>query len=228
MASSSLMERLKVETADLHRRTESTTFQRMLFAGEVSRSMFVRYLVGLYGMHSALEDHLLRATWRVPEMATILTTAHFHATRLRKDLEFFGVAPRQGREFPSVSDYVARLERESESCPVALLGAHYVFEGSANGGRILAPRVRRALRLTGVEGSESLDPHGEKQREIWLDYRRRVDECAPAVLSAEAVLAMARDTFLAVEALCLDLLPGAIDPVRARANVSVHGMPASH
>lgn len=58
---------------------------------------------------------------------------------------------------PAASKLADSNTRTIADCPAAILGYHYVLEGSNNGGRYIARPIRRVLGL-GDEGTSSSTP----------------------------------------------------------------------
>jgi heme oxygenase len=72
-----------------------------------------------------------------------------------------------------------------------------VLEGSTNGGRFLARALRKSWNLDG-EGLSYFDPYGEEQPQKWAAFRRDMDEASFEADQEEAIIEMAKATFLAI------------------------------
>lgn len=123
---------LREQTADVHRRVEDAVD----LPGSVrSRDDYVALLGRLYDLHAPLERRLALRAWSPcwDELGIALET-HRRTHLLEDDLDRLG-APAVARDVP-----VPPLEAFGEA-----LGCLYVLEGSAIGGRVLAPALRAAV-----------------------------------------------------------------------------------
>lgn len=158
---------LRDSTADLHQAAEQSAFQQALVRGVLPREMYVKWLGQMLHLHRALETALRSAMSGGGPVARVVHEWQFQEPRLLEDLKFFGAAEPSGA-LPSVREF-ARWIGVADG--VELLGAHYVLEGSKNGGRYIAKGVRRAFALAGDDGVRHLDPYGEAQRERWTEFK---------------------------------------------------------
>jgi heme oxygenase len=177
---------LRDSTADLHQAAEQSAFQQALVRGVLPREQYVNWLGQMLHLHRALETALRSAQSTGGPVARVVHAWQFQEPRLLEDLKFFG-AGEPGEALPSVREF-ARWASVADG--VELLGAHYVLEGSKNGGRYIAKGVRRAYALASDDGARHLDPYGEAQRERWAEFK--------AAMSAEQF--SAGDTARMVEA----------------------------
>src|SRR5690606_3067303 len=119
----------------------------------------------------------------------------FKEEHLVKDLVFFGRDPQAPRVVPSSSEMVEWIGKTAQASPVALLGIHYVLEGSTNGARFLAKGVRRAYALEGLDGTAYLDPYGDQQRALWGQFKERMAAQPLTNEEADAIVDAAKQTF---------------------------------
>lgn len=192
-----VMDVLREATWDLHQQAERSAFQQALLAGRVDRSTYAAWLGQMLLVHEALERHLRHLRGQMPETAAVVAEYQFQEGYLRGDLEYLGVAERP-EPLPATQAFTAYIERLAREQPVALLGVHYVLEGSNNGSRFLARSISAALGLTDGQGTQFLDPYGAAQRERWQAFREGMNGLRLAPDQREAMVEAAKQTFLAV------------------------------
>ncbi|NUP88373.1 MAG: biliverdin-producing heme oxygenase [Candidatus Sumerlaeia bacterium] len=201
---SGLPDRLREETRPHHDAAERHPLQAALARGTLPLETYVAHLEQLLLIHARLESWLLSESSREPRLLSVADPAHFQEANLRADLRHFG-----GAESPSPTPATRRLldhiDQVAASCPIGLLGFHYVLEGSKNGGRFIAIAVRRAYHLEGA-GTAYLDPHGEQQRPLWQAHRQRLGAIAVTPAEADVIIDSAKALFVAIAATGDDLL----------------------
>jgi len=131
---SSIMQRLKAETSDLHSHAESRALQKAIATGDVDREAFSAYLGQLYQVHQSLESALEESREVHPAIRALATADRMRVPDLDRDLAFFGLDRDQIATGGAARRLSARIQEIKTLDPVALLGALYVFEGSTNGG----------------------------------------------------------------------------------------------
>ena len=155
----SLAERLRQSTKERHDAVERVALFRALRAGELPRTSLVSYLRGLTIVHAGLETALSRrfgasyGPWRAGST---------RVDDLMATLEAAGATgmPDVPRAVDAALAWADTVMLESERGP-ALLGMHYVLEGSQLGGHVLRDRVAGALgvapeRVTYYRGDAAL------------------------------------------------------------------------
>ncbi len=122
---------LREHTAALHREVEDAVD---LPAAVRDRADYLRLLQRLLDLHLPLEQRLDDDAWSARWVALdVDLEAHRRAPLLQDDLRGLGLAPVAGRApVPPVTSFAGAL------------GAWYVLEGSAVGGRVLLPALRAA------------------------------------------------------------------------------------
>jgi heme oxygenase len=202
-----IMTRLREETAAAHKHAETRPLQRDLFRGQLPRAAYVRFLQQRLHVHQALEAHLSALAARDDRARSIVNPRQFQAEHARSDLARLG-APLECAALPATRAWVRELDEWAAQRPIALLGAHYVLEGSKNGGRFLAPRVQSAYALT-ADQTSYLDPHGEQQRPLWTAFKQAMDAADFGSEEIDLLVAAARQTFARASALDDDVYSGA-------------------
>jgi heme oxygenase len=209
-APAGLMDRLRAETRAQHEHAESRPLEQALICGTLPRALFVRMLAQRLLIHQALEKRLLALRGVRPELAGVIREELFQEANLRADLADFGANIADYAPLPATAQLLALIERFAGQRPEALLGVLYVFEGSKNGARIIARRLR-SVYLPEGGGMRYLDPHGDAQRALWLDFRQRMDACAFAAGVQDELVRAAQQTFECISALDDALFTGAAD-----------------
>lgn len=203
-----VMARLKQETAEHHARAEGKALQQRMLKGTLSRGEYAAWLGQMLLVHRALEAAVERAR-PGHEALRAVTPEQVHSSRIEEDLRALGVNPsevRPGRATGALIDRIGVFGAESSA---AVLGLHYVLEGSMNGNVYLARAVRRGLGLTPGTGDRYLDPYGEGQRGKWMAFREAVDACAWTVAEADAAVEGAKAMFDGIAEVCEELMPSA-------------------
>jgi heme oxygenase len=187
-----IMDRLKHETAEHHARAEGKDLQRSMIRGQLTRERYAAFLAQMLHVHLALEDAINSARARDARVGVVPAEQH-HSGRIREDLRFYA-APESVPALPATHALISRIRDIAAADPMAVLGLHYVLEGSMNGNRYIAMALRRAFGLSPGQGDRYLDPYGEQQRPKWIAFRAEVDrlpwsesEAAAAVEAAKAM-----------------------------------------
>ena len=194
---SSIMKRLKDETRDLHSHAESRALQQKIASGEVDRASFSDYLGQLYHVHRALETALAKGRDTHPAIEAVATDDRMRMPDLDRDLAFHGLDGGTIEAGEAATRFRSRIEESAASNPTALLGALYVLEGSTNGGRFLARSLRKSWGLD-VDGLSYFDPYGDEQPHRWAAFKHDMDQASFETSEEEAIIEMAKATFLAI------------------------------
>ncbi len=175
---------LKLLSADLHKRAESTAFIQKLLRCKAGRENYLTYLRALSIVHAVLErsvstsEHgLLKNIWR-EEMRKL--------PLLERDIEIIGQGHSKDLTAPilaalKVAENIRSLSLQNTN---RLVGYLYVLEGSTNGGTHIYPRVTQAFGLSGDAGVKYLKNYGEAQPKSWQRFKERLN----AVVLNEKVL----------------------------------------
>lgn len=201
------MDRLRVETLAEHKAAESHPLQRALAQGTLPRDLFARHLFQLRHVHAALDAALQRLAPTNAAVAKVLRPEHLQTPYLDEDLAFFGVSAQDGVALGATAALLAAIERTTEADPVAILGFHYVLEGSNNGSKFLARVVQRAYGLTpGAAGTRYMDPYGDRQRDVWAQFKADMNSVGFTNAEGDTLVAAARIMFGAISSIGDDLL----------------------
>ena len=204
--SAPIMQQLREDTHALHRLAEGQEFQMQLMRGRLPQQLFVAYLEQLFLIHQQLESSLITLAESLPAVGHVVRPDYYHELRLRRDLQFFGSRPDHVQPLPSTTRFLAQLNDCADHEPVTLLGVHYVLEGSKNGGRFQAVKVRDAYALPDETGTEYLDPYGDQQPILWAQYKAAMNEVSLSQAERESIVAGAKETFWAFVDMCQELM----------------------
>ncbi len=203
---STVSDRLKEATAELHRTAERHAFQERLASGDFSREDYVRYLGQFLLVHRRLESHLRSSN--VPVFRTVIRDYQYQERYILDDLAFFGVDVSQITALPATASLLDEIDRAAAEHPIGLLGYHYVLEGSNNGSRFIAASLRKVWSLPDNRGTRYLDPYGDLQKTRWRAFR---EDLAAAQLTDEEqnqIISAAKSMFVAIIAIFDDLTAG--------------------
>jgi heme oxygenase len=202
VAHGSVMTRLREETAAQHAHAESRPLEQALVRGVLPRAAFVALLGQRFLVHRALEARLRELVRGHPLVGTLVPERLFQEQNARDDLAFFGVDAATVESLAPTHGFIAEIDRVAAGAsPLALLGFYYVLEGSKNGARFIAQRVRPAYGLTAGPGTRYLDPHGEEQRPLWAAFKQRMDAAGFDTAAQDTMVAAARRAFDALSAI---------------------------
>jgi len=166
-----IMSLLRAATSELHGSTEQQTFQVSLGRGELSREDYIHWLSQMYHLHHTLEAGLKTLIENNMVAASVIGNGQFKVPMLTADLNFLGSGPGQESPLPATAKVQTQLENLAKTTPIALIGQHYVLEGSTNGNSFAAKSIRAAFRIEGDAGASYLDPYGPAQREKWKNFK---------------------------------------------------------
>ncbi len=196
-APATIMTRLREETRDLHASAEGKAFQRRMLSGELSREEYVEWLGQMLQVHRALEAHL-RRLWSSDPAFAALREEQFQEPYLLADLAALDGASGGHAPLPATAALIADIERAAVETPLALLGHHYVLEGSNNGNRYIVRRLAPALGIAHGEGDRYLDPYGEAQPALWARFKQDMEAVGFTSAQADLLVAAARRMFAGV------------------------------
>lgn len=201
-----VMQQLRDDTHDLHMLAERQALQLALMRGHLPQAVFVSYLAQLFIIHQRFEPYLAAMADVLPPVARAVQPYHYHAARLQRDLHFFGSLVSAIEPLPATERFLQQLDDYRRHEPVALMGVHYVLEGSKNGGRFQAMVARDIYHLPAGQGTEYLDPYGEQLQALWSKYKADVNSTALTPEARAAMVAGAKQTFLTFVGMCQELM----------------------
>lgn len=170
---------LRSATSKPHERLHRHDGLAAVAAGTINRSAYTALLGRLYGFHHSFE----LAAKHIPERTQWLEI----------DLATLGVDAATLAELPRCTVFPAIAS------PDYLLGASYVVEGSALGGRGLARQLDGLLGTGNIAGRRFFSGHRTETGEVWRSYLARLSAASTATASRAAIVAGAVETFTIFE-----------------------------
>jgi len=199
----SVMLLLKESTAAQHDAAENHPFQRALVEGRLAREAYAANLGQLLLVHRALERKLREGADELAAIGAVVTEEQYQEPYLLEDLAFFGIDPESVEPTSATAALIERIEGASAA---EILGMHYVLEGSNNGGRYIAKKVRKAYGFEEqAPGTRYLDPYGDEQRGKWMAFKAAMDEQAFSADERAKMVAAAQGMFDGLAAIGGDL-----------------------
>lgn len=200
-----IMDRLRAETLAHHQRAESHPWQRAMAKGRLTQKQYAMWLGQMLHVHNALESALAHASRTNLHISGVVDPVQFQVPHVNDDLTYYGGDPLTGTLLPSVTAAVDTINRTAAANTTALLGLHYVIEGSKNGGRFIVRALRRAYNLAPGRGDRSMDPYGEQQPAIWAKFKTDMNARGFDTPTCDTIIASAGDMFDAFYAVSEDL-----------------------
>ncbi|QJC53145.1 biliverdin-producing heme oxygenase [Paenibacillus albicereus] len=186
---STIMERLRQETAEQHERMEENRYARGIMAGSLDRAGYRRYLELFYGFIRPAEERIYPDAQL--QAQGLDEGARRKAPLLERDLQALGLG----------ADEIGRLPRCGElpdlSTPARKLGYLYVLEGSTLGGQIISRKLAASLGLEPDSGLRYFHAYGDDTRSRWLEMRSLIQQGSQG--QEDETVAAARETFALLE-----------------------------
>ncbi|MDP1662762.1 MAG: biliverdin-producing heme oxygenase [Phycisphaerales bacterium] len=188
---------LKSGTQKQHDEAEGHGLHAVLFGSQgvaAAREAYARLL----GQHLLIQESfepLLRKAAGASGWGRVVREHHYHLAGLRDDCAVMGVTVDMLQPLPATARFIERIETLGRDDASGLLGVFYVFEGSTNGGTIIAMRVRELLSLHGEGGTRFINPHGQQVRPRWMEWKQGVDGLELTVEQRAAAIAGAQEAF---------------------------------
>jgi len=183
---STLGERLRHETRDLHDRIEANPRFGRLMATDLTRDEYRQLLVAMLGHHRPVEATLAAASQLLPAALEIRDrlrrTALLEADLRALDLDDAAIATLPTCLPPALT--------EAE----AAWGTLYVLEGATLGGQVIARHLTATLGIGPANGAAALVPYGDQTGPRWRAFKAALEAAAPD-LDPDAVVDAARLAF---------------------------------
>jgi heme oxygenase len=174
-----LRDALRVATADIHERLHHHVGFAAVQAGTIDHGAYTTLLSRLYGFYRPFEA----AAQLSPER-----------TRwIESDLTALGVDAEEREKLPRCAAFPHRFSADH------ILGARYVVEGSALGGRGLARQLDGLLGTGVAAGRQFFSGHGAATGAVWREYLTLLSAVPSSALRRTAIVAGANTTFATFE-----------------------------
>jgi heme oxygenase len=174
-----LLECLRSTTGEVHERLHGHRGLAAVKTGNIGRADYVALLSRLYGFHLPFEIASGIATGRTDW--------------LKADLAAFGFSVEMCLALPYCRSFPTPVSQDY------LLGALYVVEGSALGGRTLARQLDGLLGAGATSGRLFFNGHGAATGIMWRDYLTRLSATPEEPAARQAVIEGAIATFAIFE-----------------------------
>lgn len=176
-------QRLKLETADLHRQTENSRLSVALMSEPLTEKVYTDYLLRMKEVVAFYEKNIF------PALAAVIPDIEQRRklSSVQKDLDHFNIT----------------TESSSFSLPAAestasLLGYMYVLEGSTLGGAFIYKHVNRHLNVTEEQGGAYFSCYQNQLSARWKTFLEIVGEYSLQKHQADEIIAAARLAFEAI------------------------------
>ena len=146
--------RLRAETAQSHRITESTSFVKGILRGAVDLESYRNMQTGLYIVYSAMERELDRHNLH-PLVENVHFSSLARSRALEQDLDALWGGKWKDRltMTPARQQYLDRIRWVGENDPGLLVAHSYTrYMGDLSGGQVVEKIVRRSLKAEGEDG----------------------------------------------------------------------------
>ncbi|MDZ4842129.1 MAG: biliverdin-producing heme oxygenase [Hyphomicrobium aestuarii] len=174
-----LRELLRSSTSEIHQRLHGHSGLAAVQSGTISRAAYTALLRRLYGFHRSFEA----AAQIAPDRTRWLEI----------DLAALGVTPEQLAAVPMCTAFPVM------PCPDYVLGARYVVEGSALGGRGLARQLDGLLGCDVVAGRQFFAGSGTDTGAVWRNYLAELSATPRGSAQTATIVAGANATFAIFE-----------------------------
>lgn len=200
-AAPTLMTKLKEATWPQHQHAESRPLEQALVKGQLTKEGYVALLEQRLHVHEALDAAWVEAGKKDERLNPLVQDELLQVENIKADLNHFGSNIAEINVLPSTKAIIADIDKTLQEEPLSLLGAYYVFEGSKNGGHMLAKGLRHMYGLSGQDGTRYFDPHGDQQRPMWAAWKGAVDEITFNDDEQAKIIALAQRAFDHVSAI---------------------------
>jgi heme oxygenase len=182
---SPIRQRLKRDTACLHRRLETDLG---LLETDLSLDQYRRILELFFGFYSPVETGIAQL---VSAGLALEFPLQVRAGLIESDLRSLGLSRSQVTGLPRCVD-LPRLSSREE-----LAGCLYVIEGACLGGQFIAPVLRDRLGVDQACGASFFIGDAERTRERWSQFLVWLEGLVRASGATEEIITSARATFMA-------------------------------
>jgi heme oxygenase len=187
---------LRDATTDAHHAIERRPLQKDIAAGTVAPLTLAQYLAQLQRIHETIESLLASLRTARPDTAPLLENDMLHSRRLADDLR--AIRPADNAVDQPLADTdrtIAHLHAAVSRHDIAVIGAHYVLEGSMNGNAFIVRGLRRSPAIVEQIGLSYFEPYGETQRARWQAFKFTLDVLPLTDDERAAIVAAAQQMF---------------------------------
>jgi heme oxygenase (biliverdin-IX-beta and delta-forming) len=179
LARPSMRQALREATREVHERLHQHAGFSAVAAGDIDLPRYRQLLSRLYGFHRGMEDRLVLSAKQSAALAADLVT-------LGLDQDTIVRLPRCAT--------LPRMDTDAKR-----LGALYVIEGAALGGRVLARSLDRLFGTEAVEGRQFFSGQGAQTGAKWQAFLAELEHCGDSDSAFTDAITSAQDMFAAFE-----------------------------
>lgn len=205
---------LREGTKDSHRLAERSPFIQRFFKGQISKEEYRFFLLQLYHIYSALEEHQERLHPH-PVFGKIYFPELHRKAALKKDLNFFfgGSSWEEIPTTPATQAYTKRIRLLAEEWVDGLVAHHYTrYLGDLSGGQALKRIVQKTFSLSSRDGLAFYEFERIPDYTIFKEnYRNLLDVLPLDQFASEKIVAEANWAF--------DLNRAVFDSIEERENL---------
>ena len=201
------MNRLKQETATLHRRLEKFPFFNALSNGTLPLASYVNQLRAFATAFGTLEHESTAIP--EPSIRAVLGAGESRFTYLLRDLACFGdtMIPEIINVKRHADAMASRIRLLGVEDPVSLMGYVYVLQGTILGNRVHLPDIQRTFNVGHTNGAAFYAGFGDQTEECWAFFASLMNSFDLGDELTEKILTSAREAFGFLEDIHTALFP---------------------
>jgi heme oxygenase (biliverdin-IX-beta and delta-forming) len=179
--------KLREETAESHQKLEENELSKKLLASGVTLADYQAYLIRLYGVNAACEQHIFPVIGHLfPDLDKRSKT-----DLLVNDLRHTGLSDQQIAEIP-----VPELRSDSTG---SALGTTYVIEGSTLGGRMIFKHIHSKFGFDEKAGASYFAGYGQETGPMWKSFMATLSQYAVESGESADIIQSAKQTFSLID-----------------------------
>lgn len=190
-----IMQRLRAETRGAHEAAEHSAFQQKLVRGDLTLDLYRTHLEQLLLLHREMDAALQDLRASLPQTLPLLADWQWQTPYLEEDLDALGGTQQQEASLPTTHRAALRVRALAQNGDIAILGMHYVLEGSKNGSKFIARAIRKRFSWEGSFGTKYLDPYGDGQSAKWQEFKTEFDRLSLTSEESDRIVAAAHEMF---------------------------------
>lgn len=212
-----LMDRLRRQTEEHHRKIEALPFFGALMAGSLPVRSYVGLLKAMAVINGVLESVMSRSTH--PVLTSIWREDMRKLPLLHDDLASFeghcsgDIIPATERTL----DLAATVRDWDTAKPIALLGCLYVVEGSMLGAKVLRHKLAQLIAPRRQTGLAYVSKYDAAVADHWRDFSQRMNAVRLDQKACQAIVDGACGTFEGIDRIVAALYPFEEGPTRYHA-----------
>ncbi len=193
-----LSDHLREGTKEAHRQAERTPFIRQFFAGRLSLDVYSEFLVQLFHIYTALEEHQEHHR-KHSVFGRIYYPSLYRRNALIQDLNYFYEGNHWEDILPhkATVNYVKRIASLSNEWVEGLIAHHYTrYLGDLSGGQVLRRIVKKTFNLSSNEGLAFYDfPQITDHSQFKDAYRAQLDSMPLDEITSQKIVDEANHAF---------------------------------